>query len=87
MKRLWNRLYAKGRADIAASLATGGGATAALFVIDYLEVLQTDPTGKTAIAALAGWAGGKVAFYMRTETGPVVVAPTPPGMGIRAEEP
>lgn len=86
MKRLWNRLYAKGRADVAASLATGGGSVVALVVIDYLEILQTDPTGKAAIAAGAGWVGGKVAFYLQTETGPIVATPTPPTLeGARSE--
>lgn len=76
--KLWKRFYAKLRADVTASLATGGLGVAALYVLDATGLFATEPETKAAIATGAGWLGGKVAAYLKYETGPVVVAPTPP---------
>jgi hypothetical protein len=74
--RVWTRLYRKVRADIKGSLATGGAATGVLFVLDYAEILTTEPDAKAAIATVAGWVGGKIAAYIKVEDPPI--APTPP---------
>ncbi len=79
MKKLWNRFYAKFRADVAGSLATGGLGVGVLFVLEYLGV-NTSAEEKVAITTVGGYIGGKVAAYMRYETGPIVAKPTPPPM-------
>lgn len=86
--RRWRYLYGKVRADIAGSLATGGLSVGVLAGLEYAGV-ETSPEQKTAIAAVAGWIGGKAAAIIRPEThpaGPAQIpapAPTPPSTGTR----
>jgi hypothetical protein len=83
LKRRWRWFYAKIRADIAGSLATGGLTTAVLFGLDYFGV-ATDGQTKVVIASATGWLGGKLAAVIRPETHPAgpaqlpAPAPTPP---------
>lgn len=79
MKRMWNRLYGKVRADLAGTLATGGLGVAVLWVLDYFGHTLT-PEQQVSIVAATGYLGGKIAAYIRPETGPVIVTPTPPPM-------
>ncbi len=81
--RIWTKLYAKVRADLTGTLATGGLGVAVLYVLEALDV-QTSADQKGWIIAAAAYVGGKVAAWLRAETGPVVVAPTPPNTeGVR----
>lgn len=79
MRKRWKNLYAKVRADLAGTLATGGLGVAALYVMDAVGA-ETTVEQKTAIVATSAYVGGKIAAYIRPETGPVVQAPTPPTM-------
>lgn len=76
--KLWKKLYSKIRADVTGSLATGGLGVVALYVLEATELYASEPETKAAIATGAGWIGGKIAAYIKTETGPVVATPTPP---------
>jgi len=75
--KAWHKLYAKLRADLAGTLATGGLGVAVLWVLDYFGHTLT-PEQQVSVVAAAGYVGGKIAAYIRPETGPVVVSPTPP---------
>jgi hypothetical protein len=87
MKHRWRMLYAKVRADLAGTLATGGLTTAGLYVLEALDVATTTEE-KTLIVGGLGYLGGKLAAFLRPETGPVVVTPTPPTLaGGRSEPP
>lgn len=88
MRRFWRDLYSKVRADVSASLATGGLGVAALFVLDYVGV-ETSPEQKAAIATGGGWLGGKVAAWLMPERHPAgaeqLPRPTPPMFAVTRE--
>jgi hypothetical protein len=86
MKHRWLMLYAKVRADLAGTLATGGLTTAGLYVLEALD-LSTTTEEKTLIVGGLGYLGGKLAAFLRPETGPVVVTPTPPTLAAGPSEP
>lgn len=62
-------LYSKVRADLTASLATGGLTAVTLYVLDAGGV-DVDATTSAALIPALGWLGGKVAGYLKTENGP-----------------
>jgi hypothetical protein len=64
MRNFWRTLYPKVRADIAASLGTGGLAAVVLYLM-HAGGLETDPELKAAIITGLGWIGGKIAAYRR----------------------
>lgn len=77
MGKLWRKLYSKVRADLSGTLATGALGTAVLYVLEAMDV-STSADQKGWIIAAGAYVGGKLAAYIRPETGPVVQTPTPP---------
>ena len=77
--KLWRKLYSKVRADLTGTLTTGGLGIAVLYILEATDV-ETSADEKAWITAAAAYVGGKIAAYIRPETGPVVESPTPPSL-------
>lgn len=67
---LWTKLYSKVRADALGFIAGGGLTTGVLYVLEAAGA-DSDPTLKALVVAAAGFITGKVAAYLKVETGPI----------------